>query len=403
MKKILIFSLNYVPYVGGAEVAIREITDRISSQEYEFHLLVPHYDSNLSKKEKVGNVFVHRYGLARQGATIEDQSKYPLKLNKFLYQATAARKATSLHREFHFDATWAMMAHAAGIPAALFKKRHKNIPYLLTLQEGDPSTYVEGLMKPVWPLFVHAFTRADFIQAISSYLLSWSRRMGFAGEGKVIPNGVDFHKFSSLPTEEELQTMRRRLLIQDGEVTLITASRLVHKNAIDDVIRAVSLLPKNVSFVVCGVGPLEEDLKRLTRELSLEHQVRFVGALTHDELPCALHASTIFIRPSRSEGMGNSFIEAMAAGIPVIATQEGGISDFLFDENKNPDKEATGWAVAKDSPEEIAEAVKNIQSYPEKACEVTARARAMVQERYDWDDIARSMKELFDCLTGTVQ
>jgi glycosyltransferase involved in cell wall biosynthesis len=110
-------------------------------------------------------------------------------------------------------------------------------------------------------------------------------------------------------------------------------------------------------------------------------------------MPLVLQACDIFIRPSRSEGMGNSFVEAMAAGLPVIATQEGGISDFLFDAKKNPDKSTTGWAVDRDSPEQIADAVKDIIANPEKVARVVATAKKMAFEKYDWDIIARDMRE----------
>src|SRR5262249_45256147 len=104
----------------------------------------------------------------------------------------------------------------------------------------------------------------------------------------------------------------------------------------------------------------------------------------------------IFIRPSRSEGMGNSFVEAMAAGIPVIATQEGGISDFLFDARRNPDDPTTGWAVDADSPEQIADAVKSIIAHPDEAAKVTGTARELAIRKYDWELVARDMRRLFD-------
>ena len=118
-----------------------------------------------------------------------------------------------------------------------------------------------------------------------------------------------------------------------------------------------------------------------------------MGHIGHEEMPKYLKACDIFIRPSRSEGMGNSFIEAMAAGLPVIATQEGGIADFLFDEKRNPDKPITGFAVDTDSPEQIAAQVKHVMDHPEKVRAVIATARAMVMEKYDWDLIARDMRE----------
>jgi glycosyltransferase involved in cell wall biosynthesis len=251
-------------------------------------------------------------------------------------------------------------------------------------------------MKPVWPLFKQAFTAADGLQTISTYLLAWGKRMGCAGISTVIPNGVDTQAFMSRSTETERGEMKKRLGIQEGDVTLITTSRLVHKNGIDDVLQALTDLPKHVTFVICGIGPDEEKLRALTLRLNLQSRVRFAGQLSHHELPTALQVSDIFIRPSRSEGMGNSFIEAMVAGIPVIATQEGGINDFLYDEHRNPTQGTTGWAVNKDTPADIVRAVTDIMERPEKVEEVVHTARAMVLTQYDWDLIATHMNEFIN-------
>ena len=64
----------------------------------------------------------------------------------------------------------------------------------------------------------------------------------------------------------------------------------------------------------------------------------------------------------------------------------------LFDEKRNSDKPITGWAVSKDSPEQIAEAIKDIMARPEKVRAVIATARAMVMEKYDWNIVAKEMK-----------
>ena len=83
----------------------------------------------------------------------------------------------------------------------------------------------------------------------------------------------------------------------------------------------------------------------------------------------------------------------MASRLPMVLTQEGGIADYLFDEKRNPGVSATGWAVDKDSPEQIAEAVQDILKNPEKVKRITDTARKMVEEKYDWDIIARQMRE----------
>ncbi len=392
MKKILILSLAYFPkHVGGAEVSIKEITDRMP--EIEFHMVTNRYDSTLPHEEKIGNVTVHRIGLATKNPTMSDLKKFPLGLNKPLYQFLAAREAHKLHKKYKFDAMWAVMAHATGVPAAIFKMLHPEVGYVLNLQEGDPTPYIEQKMRPVWPLFTRGFTSADIVQPLSNFLANWARARGFTGPIEIIPNAVNVKHFSQMYSDVQVAAARERLGKKTGDIFLVTTSRLVTKNAVDDVIKAMSSLPDNVHFVVYGTGPDETTLGVLIKKLGLEKRVHMLGQLGHNEMPLMLRACDIFIRPSRSEGFGASFMEAMAAGLPVIATQEGGIADFLFDEKRNVNKPTTGWAVDKNSPEQIADVVKDIIARPEKVSEVVATTKSLVFRKYDWDIIARDMHE----------
>jgi glycosyltransferase involved in cell wall biosynthesis len=396
MKKILIFSLNYYPhFIGGAEVAIKEITDRIPPDTMQFHMVTLRIDSALPGVEQIGNVRVHRIGFTRKNPTIGDLRKFPLHLNKYYFQIGAYLKAIQLNKKYSYDALWAMMAHSCAIPAGLFKKKFPRVKYLLTLQEGDPPEHIEKMMKPVWKLFVQGFTRADALQPISTFLKEWGFRMGFNGESSVIPNAVDVARFSQKFSFDEIRSMQEKLGKKEGDIFLVTTSRLVYKNGIDDVINALAFLPENISFLIYGIGPDEDTLRKAARNSGTGHRVKFMGQISHAEMPLMLAACDIFIRPSRSEGMGNSFVEAMAAGLPVIATQEGGISDFLFDSKRNPNKIATGWAVDKDSPRQIADAVEEILHDPKKVHEVTETASRTVKAKYDWNLIAEEMQQLF--------
>ncbi len=399
-KKILIFSLAYYPkHIGGAEVAIKEITDRISSDEYEFHMVCNRYDSTLPKVEQVGNVLVHRIGITTKNPQMVDLRKMPLHLNKALYQFAAYYKARKLHKKYQYDAIWAMMAHSCAIPAGIFKKAFPDVKYVLTLQEGDPPEHIEKKMSIFGDRFKNGFIRADALQPISTFLQKWGMRMGFVGDSEVIPNAVNTGHFMQEYTEEEMQSAKDELGKKEGDVFLVTTSRLVHKNGIDDVVRAMSELPENVHFIIYGTGPDEGKIKDIIETFNLSKRVHMLGHIDHTVMPKYLKACDIFIRPSRSEGMGNSFVEAMAAGLPVIATQEGGIADFLFDEKRNPDKEPTGWAVDADAPEQIAQAVQDIIENPLKVAQIKKRAKEMVVQKYDWDIIAQDMKtKIFDPL-----
>lgn len=379
MKRILIFSLAYFPKpVGGAEVAIKEITDRIP--DIEFDLITHRFEIHQPREERIGNVNVHRVG---NGASY---------LAKILFIPRAVVRARTLHHLRTYDGAWAMMSYMT-FPLVLLRFVGIRLPYALTLQEGDTFAHMfrRVHLLPFLVLLRSGFRHATVVQTISAYLAAWAPRMGYTLPVEVIPNGADLAHFGREYPVSVRNEMKGALGKRMGDVFLVTTSRLVRKNAVDDVLRALPLLPDNVRFLVLGEGSEEVSLRRIANDLHIENRVTFLGHVTHADMPKYLHASDIFIRPSRSEGMGVSFIEAMAAGLPIIATQEGGIADFLFDAKRNPKKPVTGWAVDRDSPEQIAAAVQEIMGNPEKVRAVTATAKAMVEERYDWEDIARRM------------
>src|SRR3989344_2289169 len=135
MQRILIFSLTYFPYVGGAEVAIKEITDRLSPDEYTFDMVTLRFDRALPRVEKIGNVTVHRIGPSIQNPKVSDRAlAWQLRLAKLIFPLTAFLKAMRLDSTNVYSMTWAMMANQAGFAALFFKYFHPRTPYYLELQ-----------------------------------------------------------------------------------------------------------------------------------------------------------------------------------------------------------------------------------------------------------------------------
>lgn len=359
-SKVLIFSLAYHPVVGGAEIAVKEITDRIT--DIAFDIITMRFNSTHPKKEKIGNCTIYR-----------------INTSKNLYPFRAFFFAKKLHKDKSYDAIWAIMANWAGFAALFFKFRFPQAHYILTLQEGDPISYIKRRVWFVYPLFRRIFLRADVIQTISKYLADWARDMGYKGRVEVIPNGVDIGRFKN-------QNPKMRTDI----VTLITTSRLVEKNAVGDIIDALKFLPESVLLKILGTGVLEQVLRARVRDLKLENRVEFLGFISTQEIPVYLHTSDIFIRPSLSEGMGNSFVEAMAAGLPVIATSVGGIPDFLRDGE-------TGLFCRVNDPRSIAEQVERLMNDTSLRQKLVENGQQLVKDKYDWNLIASEMKEkIFD-------
>lgn len=382
-KKILIFSLAYYPsFVSGAEAAIKEITDRISTEEYEFHLITHLFEKSALRVEKIGNVTVYRVGLG---------NAY---LSKILFIPLAALKARSIHKKLHFTGMWAMMTYML-MPVTLTRLIGVRVPYAVTLQDGDPYSKVfeRWFIKPALPLIDSGFRNARVVQVISEYLGTWPQKRGYKGEVVMIRNGANPKNFDQFYSDEELMKVRSELGKKDNEFYLFIAARLVYQKGIDAIIRALLLLPTEVKFLIAGGGPDEAMLKDLTKELHLESRVTFLGPLERDDVPKYRNTivSDAFVHPSRSEGLGNSVLSAMAGRLPVVASQVGGLADFIFD--KGSDRPATAWAVEPDKPEQIAAAVKDIMEHKDKVSQRTANARTMVEREYHWDPIARDMQE----------
>lgn len=372
-KKILIFSTAYLPFVGGAEIAVKEITYRL--KDFEFDIITLNLDGEQKNEEVVGNVRIFRVGGSG-------------KLSKFLFPFTAYSLAKRLHIERNYDVVWSIMASYSGFAARFFKKQFPNVPFILTLQEGDPIPEVKRKVRFVSGWFREIFTLADSIQVISNYLAEWARLMG-AKSVTVVPNGVDVNVFNREISRDEKENIKNLIFKKEGDIFLVTTGRLVYKNATDDIISALKGLPQNISLVVIGKGEEEEKLLKQAENFKVKNRVKFLGFIPYEEIPKYFSVCDIFIRPSRSEGFGNSFIEAMASKLPVIATPVGGIPDFLIDKE-------TGVFCDVDNPESIARVVNLILSDSDLKNRIVKNAYNMVEEKYSWEKIAKDMASVFD-------
>jgi len=389
-KHILIFSTAYYPFVGGAEVAIREITDRLS--DVQFDLITARLDRKLSKIEKIGNVNVCRVGIGNAF------------VDKFLFLPWLGfLLAKKLHQKNKYDLAWSMMASQASVTASRFKDRFKDVKLLLTLQEGDEESYLRRYVFGseflyrflIKPFSTRIFKKVDRVTVISNYLKKRAIKNGVKCKIDLIPNAVDYEFFSQNFPEDELKEIELLLEKKSDEKFIITTSRLVLKNAVDDLIKSLQYLDDNYRLLVLGDGQDKIKLKETVKELNLQGRVEFLGLVDHDIIPKYLKISDVFVRPSLSEGMGNSFIEAMATGTPVVATPVGGIPDFLFDPDVSSEEKSTGLFCEVRNPKSIAEKIILLSNDNILRLELVGNAKKLVQEKYDWKIIAKDMDDVF--------
>lgn len=356
---------------------MKEVTDRIL--DIEFDLICARISKGLPDQERIGNVTVHRVGFG-----------YPI--DKYLLPLLGPLRAFSLHPTPYTLPIWSLMASYGGFASLVYTWFRPRTNMLLTIQEGDP---LEHYAKRVGRFgFLHraVFKRANAVQAISRFLAKWAVDMGFKGEPSIIPNGVDVERFGSresgadrVERDGSRELIRSSFGFSDEDIVLVTASRLSLKNAVDDLIRSLAELPERYKVLIAGIGEDEAMLHDLASGLNLESRVVFAGKKTHGELPGILRSSDVFVRASLSEGLGNSFLEAMCAGIPIVGTPVGGIPDFLVDGE-------TGVFCEVRNPKSIASAVRRIQEEPGLRERLIANGERLVREQYDWNGIAERIR-----------
>jgi len=377
--KILIFSTAYLPHIGGAEFALRDITDRIKN--VSFDLITAKLDKNLPIQEIIGSVRIFRVGFI-----------YSAFFTKLFFPISGFLKALKIKKQYgQYDGILSLQASQGGGSAWLYKIFNKKIPLVLNIQEGKELEKQGFLINALRGLIIK---KSDYVVAISNYLKKYVRNVSAKPEILVIPNGVDLKKFSLNKNDRKTKEIRKNLNISETDFVLISVSRLVKKNGIKDLIKAFSEAKKeiaNLKLILAGEGDMEAELKKDVSKFGISEDVKFIGSIDHENVPFYLASADVYIRPSLSEGLGTAFLEAMAVGIPVIATPVGGIADFLKDKE-------TGILCKPGDYQDISDKIKLIARDEKLLKEISLKARDLVEKDYNWERIAEKYEQLFELL-----
>ncbi|MDP2648147.1 MAG: glycosyltransferase family 4 protein [Candidatus Yanofskybacteria bacterium] len=359
--RILIFTTAFRPLVGGSEIAIEHIAQRLPG--VFFDIVTPRYNKKFSLYEQHKNITVHRVGFGSI-------------LDKWLFPITGAWEGYKLRRFNVYRIIHGYQASYASGAAWLVKKFNPSLRFIVTLQEGKPLEKGNPAIRLLRSVILK---KADHITVISRYLGKFAAQ--FKKPTTLIPNGVALEIFNS---QNSPINPRKRI---------ITVSRLVPKNGVENLIRAMALLSLSHDFelVVVGDGELKDKFIQLTRQLNISDNVDFVGSVDHKEVAKLLSQSDVFVRPSLSEGLGSAFLEAMACGIPVVGSQIGGIPDFLTHGE-------TGLFCDPHKPDDIAQKIELILSDGLLRDRIIRQGLILVQTNYSWDKIAERMNQIYQSM-----
>jgi len=229
--------------------------------------------------------------------------------------------------------------------------------------------------------------QADKIIAVSNATKAYVQSLGAnPNKIKVLHNGVDLNRFKPLPNVK--MDMRKKLGIPKDAKVILTVRRLVYKNGVDTLIDAANFAVKkkqNLVFIIAGKGPDMVSIQRQIEQLGLEKNIKLTGFVSDQDLPLYYNTADMFVLPSKSgEGLPLVALEAMACGLPVIATNVGGINEIMI---KN-----FGKLVPANNPTALANAIVEFADINSE----TGELRAIVEDQYSWDKNVAQLVEIYE-------
>lgn len=225
-------------------------------------------------------------------------------------------------------------------------------------------------------------TLADRLVTVCSQSTEEAHQAGFSSRQVVqIPNGVDINYFKVLTPVSGLRTITfiGRLDHLKGVYVLIEALRKLKDDGVD------------AHLNVIGDGPDRDKLQNLSRDVGLNDSISFCGAV--EEIIPYLQKAALFVLPSLSEGLSNVLLEAMACGLPIVATRVGGNIDLIRDGEN-------GILVEPENSKQLSEAIKKVLQDKDLAQKLGIEARKTAEEKFSMDTITDNYVSVYQELTG---
>ena len=295
------------------------------------------------------------------------------RLNPGAIVSAALPLAEKLHAETPFDLIDAEFFYPDG-PAAMQLSEALGIPFTIKARGSDIHHW--GRQPGSAGQMLEAADKAAGLLAVSGALKADMVALGMdADKIRVHYTGLDQSRF--VPRDRVAEKAK---LGVTGPLILSVGALIPRKNH-NLLIEALPAIP-GATLMFAGQGPSENALLALAIRLGVADRVHLLGNIPHDDLPCLFAAADVMALVSESEGLANAWVEALACGTPIVASDVGGIREVL----KAPE---AGRIVARD-PEAIAAAIKDLLDNPPSRDAVSASVSA-----FSWDENARQLAAFF--------
>jgi len=362
------------PTVGGSGIFATRLGVELAKRGHEAHFIT--YERPVAIQDQdYENVYVHLVSVVEY--PLFKYPPYTVALGSEMFRVTEQQDLDLLHVHY-------ALPHST---AAFLAREITGKPYVATLHGSDVT--ILGSDCSYMPVNTLSLERADAVTAVSKFIAREAReRLGISKEIKVIPNFVDSDRFVPAPCVDPEMLEKR-----DVVVTHISNFRPVKR--IEDLVYAMSIVTKEAPgarLVLVGNGPERHKIERLVDQLDIRRNVQFTGY--RSDVPNLLRCSDIVVLCSETESTPLTLLEGMSCGLPVVATDVGGIPEIV-------DDGVNGFLVPLKHPEAIAERILELNADLGLRKRLGDAARGTVMKRYTVDKIVGQYTEVYEEITSS--
>lgn len=301
------------PTFGGSGVLATELGKALAQKGHHVHFIT--YQQPVRLNGFIPNIFYHEVQVPTY--PLFDYPPYETALASSMVDVIKNNNLDLLHVHYAIP-----HASAAFMAKKILEQEGKRIPVITTLH-GTDITLV-GKDKTYAPVVAFSINQSDAITAVSNNLRDETyKTFRIEKEIEVIPNFVDVKRFARKPIDAF-----KKVIAPNGERIILHASNFRKIKRVKDVVRVFNEINKSIpsKLLFIGDGPERQPAEELSRELGVFDEVRFVGK--QEQMEDILAIGDLFLLPSEYESFGLAALEAMAAGVPVISTNVGGLSEI---------------------------------------------------------------------------
>lgn len=363
--RILIINSEYPPIGGGAGNASAHLARELVAAGQHVQVLTAAY-ADLPRREARDGVVIQRIWAFRRHL---DRSSA---VEQIIFMLVSTLRTLSLLLSNRPAVIIAFFGIPSGL-AAWVANVLAGIPYIVSLRGGDVPGFrpydFARYHRLAAPLIRLIWRRAAMVVANSDGLAELARAFEPGVPLRVIPNGVDLAYYAP-PTR------------QWNPPRLLFVGRLVYQKGLDLLFKALGALKEYPwELWLVGDGPQRPRLEAFAEKYQIAARVRFENWLDGPALLEKYHQANLFVFPSRHEGMPNAVLEAMACGLPVVATRIAGNEELVVDGE-------TGLLIPSENADALRQALEQLLAEAALRQRMGAAGRARVEAHYAWSQIA---------------